>query len=132
MRSIEYSTIARWPRQHHNPHDNVIVRFKKQVWELESKAGTGDDRYVYMEGDRVYILSVRSSHGYVGLAEFILEEKFKESHEQFDDDAYTSISAANEAFIDTDYEIVEVFGRGGLELSAMTILKRMLPYLGDR
>ena len=130
MRRIEFATVARWPAQHYNPHDNVVVRVNRKPWELETGAGSSDDVDVFAEGDRIYILSMNHRLGYVGLAEYVLDEKHVEEHQQSGgDEDYSSIGVANEIFIQNEDEVVEILGPKGLDLSPMTIVRKLGEYL---
>lgn len=130
MRSIEWKTIERWPRGHHNPHRNIVVRYRNKTWELESGHGRGDDVDVYLEGDRAYVLVTRSNLGYVGLSEYVLNKDFETKHEDYDS-SYQAVGNSAEVFIDRDYEIEEILGPRGFDLQPLSILRKVRPYLGD-
>jgi hypothetical protein len=72
MRTINFWTTERWPGGDYNPHQNIVVRYRRQRYELECKAGSSDSLYVCRDGARVYVLSVNRGLQYAGLAEYDL------------------------------------------------------------
>jgi hypothetical protein len=131
MRRANYATVARWPRDQENPHDNIVVRVKNRAWELESKAGDSDDVHVLLDGEYAYILSSSSRYGYLGISKYLLKETEFEEHQQSGDDSdYVSIEPANEFFTQSTDEITDLLGPRGLELSPVTIINKLSEYLG--
>ena len=130
MRKVEWKTIERWPSGHHNPHRNILVRYRGKLWELESGHGSSDDVDVYLEGDRAYAISTNSRLGYVGLSEYLLSKDSEEKRKDYDSD-YVSLTESASAFNDRDNEIAEILGPRVFDLQPLSILRKMLPYLGD-
>jgi hypothetical protein len=126
MRSIDYKTVERWPAGHYNSHRNVIVRYRGKRFELESGFGSSDSVRVYREGSRIYVLSINRGLQYAGLAEYDLASDGATSCANNEPAA---LAPAAECFMDRDYDIVETFGKRGLDLSEVTIARRLTEYL---
>lgn len=76
-------------------------------------AGYEDYIYVYREGEEIFALSLNHRLGYVGL-------------EVFSGDPAEHVG---EIFLQNDWEIEDVLGRKGLDLSPPTIVRRLAQYL---
>lgn len=97
----------------YNPGLVLLYRDKRKIQRVPIGAGTSDDIYVYREGDDIYVLTVNDRLGYVGLDIFSGDPAEK----------------AGEMFLQTDYEIEEILGRRGLDLSPPTMIRYMSNYI---
>jgi len=102
---------VKWDRgfkssQMHNESDKI--QWKGHWYWLDS--GTSDDVNLFHEGKTLYALTTNSRLGYVGVQAF-------EDGKQIGD-----------VFVQVDHEIESMLGPKGLDLSPVTILKRLIPY----
>lgn len=133
MQRIERKKVERWPAGHHNPHKNLVVRYRGKPYELESGAGSSDNVSVYREGSRVYVLVVNTRIPYVGLDEYdlagepVTKEDFTGIFGQYED--YKSLEPSASMFAQ-ESQVEEVLGPRGTDLTDAAMIRRLMAYLG--
>lgn len=96
-------------------------RWKKFIAELPN--GSSDDAYFFREGNTIYALSVNRSFGYCGLTEYDADPSLcnKDEHSN-----RLLASEGSSVFLQYDHEIESALGKRGLDLSPLTIAKRLV------
>jgi len=95
----------------YNPGLVVLFRDRRGKHRVPISAGYSDDVEGFRSGDETYILSMNQGLNYVGL------EVFRGSESMGD------------IFVDRDYDIDEILGPRGLNLTDHTIVKRLAGYI---
>lgn len=117
-----------WVSGHYTP--NIVICFNKAikgVRQLMTGVGRANDYDLFQEGDRIYLLSVNRTMDYVGLTMFDLAY----ASNNWEDESKKRITADREIFFQEQEQYGEILGPRGLELTDRTILRRLLPYLGQ-
>lgn len=133
MKAIKSSGIHRWKAGDHYSHRNLVVMFRRHKIELEHSAGTRDETWVYLDGDSIYVLTLNTSLGYVGLGVYLpVDGTVKEHRAAFETDGgwyYYSHEPVSSVFMQSDHEIESALGKKGLSLSPATMVRRLMEYL---
>lgn len=101
-----------FPRQHHNPSETCILKYRGKTRVLLISAGTEDSLYVWRQGQYVYVVSYNLGLDYCGLQRFDLlgetvkHPKWREEGEQ---ECY---EGEDIVFMQNDYDVKESFPKG--------------------
>lgn len=138
MRTVKNWAVVRdWPAGFYNPRPCIMVRSRRGTHVLATGQGTGDDVEVFQDGDSYYVLCVRRSFPYVGLARFTEPPKHKRPTDADRDPQamscykLTPTEPDNDVFAQGGEQVADCLGddRALDRLTMMTIAKRLREYV---
>lgn len=107
----------------YNPSCDILVTAFGRRLRLKSGHGSTDDVYLFRENDALYLLSLNTRYGYCGLTAYDKDDALETTAQG------KPVEETDSIFLQDDSEIEETLGRKGLDLSPMTIAKRLAEYL---
>jgi hypothetical protein len=122
--------VSRFPKGHHNPHDNAVVRLRVgRHAELETPSGSEDDVSAWRDVDSIYLLTVNHGLPYVGLDEYLIQADDDEHESAGGEESYPAIDPSQSVFLQ-EGRTYETLGEDWEKLSERELVKKLMEYLG--
>lgn len=129
MRRQRFTRRERWPTSHYHPHENLVVRYRRKEYELESGHGSNDEVVAYRDGHQVYVVSRDTRHPYVGIAVYDLGDVASGKQQANGRELYDSIDHTWDMFLQGTEQVEDCLGKRGDDKSAWWIVRRMLQWM---
>lgn len=117
----DYGSCDRWTVGAYNPHENIVVHYRRRRYELKSGHGTRDAVDVFRRGDYYYVLSRNYGLPYVGMSTYDLSTA---DHEGM-------VEPYGSVFLQESERVEETLGKRGEDKSAAWIIRVLEEYCGN-
>lgn len=107
----------------HNMPRCTLVYYRRKPYSLATGHGSDDDICAYRDGTLIYVLVRNLRMPYVGLSVYDLQDK-RERPDGL-------VPQCGDVFLQVDHEQESILGKKWEDYAPTTLVRKLLPYVGD-